>query len=123
MTKTISLQKKRRLINWLGIAVLIFGLVCAGGVYLTGGTWSARHSNGQPAIDRASRDDTLSFEDSKTSARSTETYLGKVGVLMSTWFHRWEGLGDLQRLVIMIAMSSVLAASICFLVAHRLSIS
>jgi hypothetical protein len=71
-------------------------------------------------IARGSRDDTLSFEDSKTSSRRTEVYFGKVGVLMATWFHQWEELKGFERLAIMIAASSVLVSSICFLVVDRL---
>jgi hypothetical protein len=47
-------------------------------------------------------------------------YFGKVGVLVSIWFRRWEELEDFERLAIMIEVSSVLAASICFLIAKRL---
>jgi hypothetical protein len=103
-----------------GIVVLLLGLLSASVVYLTGQDRVARHSKDQPAVDSLSRDDTLSLEDSKTSSRSTEIYSGRVGVLLSTWFRRWDGLEDFQRSAIVIAMSCALAASICFLVAHRL---
>jgi hypothetical protein len=120
MTETSSRFGARRLINRLGIATFLVGLACAGGVYLTGKNQMARHSTDQPAVDSDSRDDTLSFEDSKTSSRSTEIYFGKIGVLFSTWFRRWEQLDGLQRLAILIATSSVLATLICFLLACRL---
>jgi hypothetical protein len=120
MTETNSLLKRRWLVNWLGIAVLLLGLVCAGGVYWIGEHQVARHSNDRQVGDSESRDDTLPFEDSKTSSRSTEIYFGKIGVLISTWFRLWEGLENFQRLAVMITMSTVLAASICFLVARRL---
>jgi hypothetical protein len=90
-------------------------LAWAGGAYLTGENRVARPSKDQQAADLDSRDDTLSFQDSKTSSRSTEIYFGKVGVLFSTWFHWWEGMEDFRRFAIVIAMSSVLAAMICFL--------
>jgi hypothetical protein len=120
LPETTSKFKRRRLINGLGIAVLLIGLACAGGGYLTGENRVARHSAARPAVDSESRDDTLSFEGSKTSSRSTEIYFGKVGVLFLTWFHRWEGLEDFQRSAVIIAVCSVLGASICFLAAHRL---
>jgi hypothetical protein len=120
MIETSSKFKQQFLINRLGIVVLLLGLVSASAVYLTGRNRVARHSQDQPAVDSESRDDTLSFEDSKTSSRSTEIYSGKVGVLLSTWFRRWEGLEDFQRSAIVIAVGCVLAALICFLVAHRL---
>jgi hypothetical protein len=120
MIETNSKFTRRRLINRLGIAILLIGLAWSGGAYFTGENRVARHSKDQPAVDSESRDDTLSFEDSKTSSRGTEIYFGKVGVLLSTWFRRWEGLEDFQRSAIVIAVSCVLAALICFLVAHRL---
>jgi hypothetical protein len=120
MMETDSLLKRRWLINRLGIAVLLLGLVGAGGVYLTGENRIARQSNDRSVVDSESRDDTLPFEDSKTASRSTEIYFGKIGVLISMWFHRWDELEDFQRLAIMIAMTSAFAASICFLIARRL---
>jgi hypothetical protein len=116
LTETNSLLKQR-LITWVGIGVLLFGLVSAGTVYWTGETRPGRPD--REAAQSDSRDDTLSFEDSKTSSRGTEMYFGKIGVLFATWFHRWESLGDSERLAIMIAVASVLAASICFFVANR----
>jgi hypothetical protein len=95
--------------NWLGIAILLIGLAWSSGAYLMGENRMTRQSTDQQAVDNVSRDDTLSFEDSKTSSRGTEIYLGKVGVLLSTWFHRWEGLEDFQRSAIVIATSCVLA--------------
>jgi hypothetical protein len=80
---------RRRLINRLGIAILLIGLAYPGGAYLMGENRVARHSRDEQAVDLDSRDDTLSFQDSKTSSRSTEIYFGKVGVLLSTWFHQW----------------------------------
>ena len=119
MTKTNSKFTRRRLINRLGIAILLIGLAWSSGAYLMEENRMARQSTDQQVVDNVSRDDTLSFEDSKTSSRGTEIYFGKVGVLLSTWFHRWEGLEDFQRSAIVIAMSCILTASICFLVAHR----
>jgi hypothetical protein len=46
-------------------------------------------------------------------------YFGKVGVLIATWFRRWEELKVSERWAIMIASGSVLAALICFVVATR----
>jgi hypothetical protein len=120
MKETNSRLKRQWVINRLGIVVLLLGLVSASAVYLTGQNRPARQSTDQQAVDSESRDDTLSFEDSKTSSRGTEMYFGKVGVLLSTWLHYWEELEDSQRSAVVIAMSSAFAASICFLVAHRL---
>jgi len=106
-------------VNRLGIFILLLGVVCAGTVYWTGKNRLASRSHGWETVDNGSRDDTLSFEDSKTSSRSTEMNFGKVGVLVSIWFRRWEGLEDFERLAIMIEVSSLLGASTCFLIANR----
>jgi hypothetical protein len=119
VTETNSLLK-RWLINRLGIAVLLFGLVSAGAVYWSGNSGSVEKPHDQETVASGSHDDTLSFEDSKTSSRGIEMYFGKVGVLIATWFRRWAELKDSERLAVMIATSSVLAALICFFVANRL---
>jgi hypothetical protein len=106
-------------VNRLGIFILLLGVVCAGTVYWTGKNRLASRSHDRETIDSGSRDDTLSFEDSKTSSRSTEMYFGKVGVLVSIWFRSWEGLEDFERWAITIEVSSILGASICFFIANR----
>ena len=119
MTQKDSLATRRSVVNRLGIFILLLGVVCAGPVYWTGKNRLASRSHGWETVDNGSRDDTLSFEDSKTSSRSTEMNFGKVGVLVSIWFRRWEGLEDFERLAIMIEVSSLLGASTCFLIANR----
>jgi hypothetical protein len=119
MTQKDSLATRRLVVNRLGIFILLLGVVCAGTVYWTGKNGLASRSHGWETVDNGSRDDTLSFEDSKTSSRSTEMNFGKVGVLVSIWFRRWEGLEDFERLAIMIEVSSLLGASTCFLIANR----
>jgi len=121
MTQKNLLSKRRLVVRWVGVVVLLLGLVSAGVVYSVGESHSAKLAHGQETVGIDSRDDTLSFDDSKTSSRGTEMYFGKVGVLLRTWFHHWEELKGFERLAIMIAASSVLASSICFLVAKRLS--
>jgi hypothetical protein len=118
MTQKDSLAL-RLVVNRLGIFILLFGVVCAGTVYWTGKNRLASRSHDRETIDSGSRDDTLSFEDSKTSSRSTEMYFGKVGVLVSIWFQSWEGLEDFERWAITIEVSSILGASICFFIANR----
>jgi len=118
MTQKDSLAL-RLVVNRLGIFILLFGVVCAGTVYWTGKNRLAGRSHDRETIDSGSRDDTLSFEDSKTSSRSTEMYFGKVGVLVSIWFRSWEGLEDFERWATMIEVSSILGASICFFIANR----
>jgi hypothetical protein len=120
MTQKNLLSKRRLVVRWVGIMVLLLGLVSAGVVYSVGKSHSAKPAFGQERVDIDSRDDTLSFDDSKTSSRGTEMYFGKVGVLLATWFHHWEELKGFERLAIIIAASSVLASSICFLVTNRL---
>jgi hypothetical protein len=90
MTQKDSLATRRSVVNRLGIFILLLGVVCAGTVYWTGKNRLASRSHGWETVDNGSRDDTLSFEDSKTSSRSTEMNFGKVGVLVSIWFRRWE---------------------------------
>jgi hypothetical protein len=119
MTQKDSLAL-RLVVNRLGIFILLLGVVCAGTVYWTGKNRLASRLHDGETVASGSRDDTLSFEDSKTSSRSTEMYFGKVGVLVSIWFRRWEGLEDFERLAIMIEVSSVFGASTCFLIANRL---
>ena len=118
MTQKDSLAL-RLVVNRLGIFILLLGVVCAGTVYWTGKNRLASRSHDRETIDSGSRDDTLSFEDSKTSSRSTEMYFGKVGVLVSIWFRSWEGLEDFERWAITIEVSSILGASICFFIANR----
>ena len=118
MTQKDSLAL-RLVVNRLGIFILLFGVVCAGTVYWTGKNRLASRSHDRETIDSGSRDDTLSFEDSKTSSRSTEMYFGKVAVLVSIWFRSWEGLEDFERWAITIEVSSILGASICFFIANR----
>jgi len=120
MTQKNLLSKRRLVVRWIAVVVLLLGLVSAGVAYSVGKSHSARL--GQETVGIDSRDDTLSFDDSKTSSRGTEIYFGKVGVLLATWFHHWEELKGFERLAIMIAASSVLASSICFLVANRLPV-
>jgi hypothetical protein len=119
MTQKNSRSMRRLAVNRVGIFVLLLGLVCAGTVYWTGENRLASHSHDRETVDDGSRDDTLSFEDSKASSRGTEVYFGKVGVLMTTWIHHWKELKDSERFAIMIALGSVLASSICFLAANR----
>jgi hypothetical protein len=116
MTEESSLPKRRLVVNRVGIFVLLFGLVSAGIIYWSGESRSARQ---EKTTESGSHDDTLSFEDSKTSSRGTEMYFGKAGVLIATWFRRWEELKVSERWAIMIASGSVLAALICFVVATR----
>jgi len=120
MTQKHVLSNGRLVARWVGILLLLLGLGSAGVVYAVGESHFARLAHDQDTVHIDSRDDTLSFEDSKTSSRGTEMYFGKVGVLMATWFHQWEELKGFERLAIMIAASSVLASSICLLVANRL---
>ncbi len=120
MTQKHVLSNRRLVARWVGIVLLLIGLGSAGVVYAVGASHSARLARDQDTVHIDSHDDTLSFEDSKTSSRGTEMYFGKVGVLMATWFHQWEELKGFERLAIMIAASSVLASSICLLVANRL---
>jgi hypothetical protein len=120
MTHKNLLSKRRLVVRWVGVVVLLLGLVSAGHVYSVGESDSAKPAHGQETVGIDSRDDTLSFDDSKTSSRGTEMYFGKVGVLLATWFHHWEELKGFERLAITIAASSVLASSICFLVVNRL---
>jgi hypothetical protein len=120
MTHKNLLSKRRLVVRWVGVVVLLLGLVSAGVVYSVGESDSTKPAHGQETVGIDSRDDTLSFDDSKTSSRGTEMYFGKVGVLLATWFHHWEELKGFERLAIMIAASSVLASSICFLVVNRL---
>ena len=120
MTQKDSLATRRLVVNRLGIFILLLGVVCAGAVYWTGKNRLASRLHDRETVDGGSRDDTLSFEDSKISSRSTEMNFGKVGVLVSIWFRRWEGLEDFERLAIMIEVSSILGASTCFLIANRL---
>ncbi len=121
-TQKNLLSKRRLIVRWIGVVVLLLGLVSAAVAYSVGKSHSARLADGQETVGIESRDDTLSFDDSKTSSRGTEIYFGKVGVLLATWFHHWEELKAFERLAIMIAASSVLASSICFLVANRLAV-
>jgi hypothetical protein len=120
MTQKHVLSNRRLVASWVGSVLLLLGLGSAGVVYAIGESHSARLAHDQDTVHIDSRDDTLSFEDSKISSRVTEMYFGKVGVLMATWVHQWEELKSFERLAIMIAASSVLASSICFLVANRL---
>jgi hypothetical protein len=120
MTQKHVLSNRRLVARWVGVGLLLVGFSSAGVVYAVGKSHAARWAHDQETVHIDSRDDTLSFEDSKTSSRGTEMYFGKVGVLMATWFHQWEELKGFERLAIMIAASSVLASSICFLVANRL---
>jgi hypothetical protein len=115
------LLRRRFVARWFGLAQLLVGLGSAGVIYAVGESHSARSAHHRDTVHIESRDDTLSFEDSKTFSRGTEMYFGKVGVLMATWFHQWEELKGFERLTIMIAATSVLVSSICFLVANRLS--
>jgi hypothetical protein len=120
MTQKHVLSDRRLVARLVGIVLLLVGLGSAGIVYAVGESRFARLAHNQDTVHIDSRDDTLSFEDSKTSSRGTELYIGKVGVLMATWLHQWEELKGFERLAIMIGASSVLASSICFLVANRL---
>jgi hypothetical protein len=104
---------QRRLIKRLGLAVMLLGLFSAGLVYWSGEN-DAKQSLDREVVESDSRDDTLAFEDSKTSSRGTEMYLGKVGVLIATWLRRWQELKNSQRLAIMIATGSTLTALACF---------
>jgi hypothetical protein len=104
---------QRRLIKRLGLAVMLFGLVSAGIVYWSGEN-DAKQSLNREIVESDSRDDTLAFEDSKTSSRGTEMYFGKVAVLFAIWLRRWQELKDSERLAIMIATGSTLTALVCF---------
>jgi hypothetical protein len=120
MTQKHVLSDRRLVARLVGIVLLLVGLGSAGIVYAVGESRFASLAHNQDTVHIDSRDDTLSFEDSKTSSRGTELYFGKVGILMATWLHQWEELKGFERLAIMIGASSVLASSICFLVANRL---
>jgi hypothetical protein len=71
MTQKNLLSKRRLVVRWVGIMVLLLGLVSAGVVYSVGKSHSAKPAFGQERVDIDSRDDTLSFDDSKTSSRGT----------------------------------------------------
>jgi hypothetical protein len=85
MTQKHVLSNRRLVARWVGSVLLLLGLGSAGVVYAIGESHSARLAHDQDIVHIDSRDDTLSFEDSKISSRVTEMYFGKVGVLMATW--------------------------------------
>jgi len=114
-----SLSRQRTLFKVLGAVFLVLGIVSAGLVVWTEQHRSARRSETNSS-DSGWKDDTLSFDDSKTSMRQSEMLVGKVGALIAYWWHRSAELDSPEGVAMIFAMISVLAAFGCFVVADRL---
>lgn len=117
-----ALLKRRTALNLLGIAVLLLGVCSACLVYWTGEDRSPRQSKSQGTSDMGNgwKDSTLSPEDSKGSSRDIEMLYGKLGVLLTTSWHRCqELLNDPKSGATMIVIISALTAFTCFVLAIR----
>src|SRR6516164_11223451 len=113
-----SSLRKRALLNFLGAVMLVIGNVSAGIV-----VWTEQHRSARSletlSSDSGWKDDTLSSEDSKTSARQSEMLVGKVGALIAYWWRRSRELASPEGVAMTCAMISVLAAFGCFVLADR----
>ena len=112
----------RAVFNTLGVVLLLLGIGSASLVYWAGHVRSERQSPrlGTSKVEGDWEDGTLPPEDSKRDSRDLELYYGKVGALVVRWWLRWEALEPSERLAIIIATVSTLAAFACFLLANRL---
>jgi hypothetical protein len=117
-----SCQSRAELLKTVGVAVLVLGFIAASILYWTGekGFPPTSHEPETPELERSWKDGTLSPEDLKGSSRTIEMNYGKVAVLLVNWMHRWGELKPHQLLAVVIATTSILIATCCFLIARRL---
>jgi hypothetical protein len=117
-----SCQSRAELLKTVGVAVLVLGFIAASILYWTGekGFPPTSHEPETPELERSWKDGTLSPEDLKASSRTIEMNYGKVAVLLVNWMHRWGELKPHQLLAVVIATTSILIATCCFLIARRL---
>lgn len=117
-----TLLKRRAALNLLGIAALLLGIGSACLVYWTGEDRSPGQikSQGTSNVENGWKDSTLSPEDSKGSSRDIEMLYGKLGVLLTSSWHRCqEFLNGPKSGATTIAIISALTAFTCFVLAIR----
>jgi hypothetical protein len=114
--KDLGPNRRRAILNILGIVLIMVGALSAGGAIWMDS--SSRHSEAA-AGDNGWKDDTLSSEDSKISSRQSEMLLGKAGALIAYAWRRLMQLGSPEGVTIVLAMVSALAALGCFAAANR----
>lgn len=102
---------RRSVLNYIGIGVLLVGMVTAEFIY-----W---RSLGRPSQD----DDDASLDSpygSKVYQQDVERYVGTFGLLMDEWSRAAASLGEPKPLAITIVVVSIVVSGGCFLSASRM---
>ncbi len=98
------------MLNYIGIAILLFGASCGEFIY-----WRGLRSSD------TSQDESLAqMADSKVYDRALETQVGTLGSLFVKWDHALAGLGRPGPLAVTIFIVSALAGGLCFVAASRM---
>jgi hypothetical protein len=108
-TVLVHLMPRRSLLNYIGIAILIFGLACGEFIY-----W---RSLGRPAADD---DNVESVENARVYEQTIERTTGVFGLIIVEWDQALGKLMEPGPLAITLAVASILAAGGCFFAASRL---
>lgn len=106
-------------IRFLGVVVLLVGLVSAVLIYRSGEVLSTQPDRRASHTAYEDRDFNLSLEDSKKATREMEIYYGKLGLVFVKGSGWLEKLKQPKPMAVSIAILSTLAASGCFVAANR----
>jgi len=99
---------RRSLLNYIGVAILIFGMATAEFIY-----WRSLQQPAPP-------DDPDSPYNSKVYEQAMERNVGVFGVIMDQWSRSAATLEEPRPLAITIGVVSILAAGGCFAAASRM---
>ena len=99
---------RRSLLNYIGVAILIFGMATAEFIY-----WRGLHQPPAP-------DDIDSPYNSRDYEQTMERTVGIFGLIMAQWSHAVASLEEPRPLAITIGAVSLLAAGGCFAAAARM---
>jgi hypothetical protein len=99
---------RRSLLNYIGVAILVFGMATAEFIY-----WRSLQQPPPP-------DDVDSPYNSRDYEQTMEKTVGIFGVIMDGWSRSAAKLGEPRPLAITIGVVSLLAAGGCFAAAARM---
>ncbi len=115
---SITHARARRILNVLGTAILVAGLVSAVAL------WRAqeREDSSNPDQEAANPAAPLAPSDSRKQSREIEIFYGKTGLLMERWSERAQNLMHGKPLANVIGVVAVLTATGCFFIGARLRV-
>ena len=114
LSRFLAQHKLRSALNWLGLAILLAGLVSAALIWRT-----SKPDSANPDQERIDPSTPLAPSDSRKQTRQIEIYYGKTGVLAERWREEIERFKSGRALAKLVVVVSLIAAFGCFLLASR----